>query len=598
MSQFAEKFSRRRLLQGGAFGLAGLVAASTERIASAALRFADAHELSADVLVIGGSLGGTAAALAAARLGRRMILTEETEWLGGQATTQGVPLDEHPWIEDYGRTRTYAEFRSGVRDYYRRHYPLIPQAKGDKYLNPGAGWVSGLGFEPLVGLAVLQSMLAPHVAAGRIIVLARHRPTSVEMAGDRIRAVVVQDDRRDKPRVLTAPFVLDATELGELLELGDVERVVGAESQAETGEPLALQGKADPRDQMGFTHIVAMDHLPGEDHVLEKPRDYDAWREAINSHNGKRKLEVPDLFGAKHDHFGRPVVEGRYTAATWNFRRLLCRDNLTSNAVPSDFTVAIWSHNEYHSGVLCGVPADERRKHLEGARQLSLSLLYWLQTEAPDPATGRRGFPGLRPRGDLLGTDDGLAQYPYIRESTRIRAEFTVLEQHFRTDVKGQESGPLNYDDSVGLGGYRIDIHKPAKQGSASITEAVHGKHWCQQIPLGALLPVRVDNLLPACKNLGVTSVTNGAFRLHPVEWNIGEVAGSLAAYCLEHGLTPRQVRNTAERLSDFQRELVLQGVELKWPKMETARSYFSHHKQEVQDADDFYFGEAKRLRH
>ena len=67
-----------------------------------------------DIVVCGGSLGGVAAALAAARLGRRVLLTEETAWIGGQATTQGVPPDEHPWIESFGCTATYRAFRDGI----------------------------------------------------------------------------------------------------------------------------------------------------------------------------------------------------------------------------------------------------------------------------------------------------------------------------------------------------------------------------------------------------------------------------------------------------------------------------------------------------
>ena len=90
---------------------------------------------------------------------------------------------------------------------------------------------------------------------------------------------------------------------------------------------------------------------------------------------------------------------------------------------------------------------------------------------------------------------------------------------------------------------------------------------WPFQIPLGALLPVRVENLLPACKNLGVTHITNGCYRLHPVEWNIGEAAGALAAYCLAQRLTPRQVRNTPQLLADFQRVLTnVLGFTLIWP--------------------------------
>ncbi len=556
------------------------------------------RELKADVLVIGGSFGGVAAALAAARMGRTVILTEETEWIGGQATTQGVPPDEHPWIEEFGRTRSYAAFRNGVRDYYRRNYPLIPQARADRHLNPGAAWVTAFAYEPRVGLAVLNEMLAPHVSAGRITLLLRHRPVSVAMNGDRMGAVTVLDEPANTSRTLTAPYILDATELGELLELGDIERLVGAESRADTGEPNALDGPADPRDQMGFTHCLAMDYLPGEEHVIAKPRDYDFWRNSVNVHSGRPKLPVADLFGFKQDYFNRPVKPPAYTAANWNFRRFLCRSNFTAGAFPSDITTPIWAQNEYHDGVLCGVPQAERRKHLAAARQLSLSLLYWLQTEAPDHATGKTGFPGLRPRGDVFGTTDGLAQYPYIRESNRIRSEYLVRETDFRNDLPGNENGPVKYADSIGVGGYRIDIHKPVKHGKGEMTSANHGKHWCQQIPLGALIPVRVENLIPACKNLGVTSVVNGAFRLHPNEWNIGESAGALAAFCVQHNRTPRQVRNTPAHLADFQRELTRAGVELDWPAghRETGRSYYSHHNVELKDVDTFYFGEAWRL--
>ncbi|HOX02175.1 MAG TPA: FAD-dependent oxidoreductase [Candidatus Paceibacterota bacterium] len=554
------------------------------------------RELRSDVVVIGGGFGGIAAALAAARRGRTVIVTEETAWIGGQATTQCVPLDEHPWIEQYGRTQSYADFRKGVRDYYRRHYPLTLAARADRSLNPGAGWVSALCFEPRVGIAVLEAMLASHRSAGRILILPRHCPTQVLTDGDCVRAVTVHDNTTGVERVLTAPYFLDATELGELIEMGSIEHVVGAESQAETGEPNALEGPADPMDQMGFTHVFAMDYLPGEDHTIERPRDYARWRNPSAGSASRSPLTVADLFGHERDYFGRPVRAGAYVSAPWSFRRLLCRCNFAPGAFPSDVTSVIWGQNEYRAGVLCGVSAETRRRHMEAARHLSLSLMYWMQTEMPDPATGALGLRGLRPRGDVLGTADGLAQYPYIRESCRIRAEYVVRETDFRNDIPARREGPVKYKDSVGVGGYRIDIHKPARASRGSLTDSNHGKHWRQQIPLGAFIPVRIENLLPACKNLGVTSVVNGAFRLHPVEWNVGEVAGSLAAFCLERCLAPRQVRNTAAHLADFQRELVRQGVELDWPGIETARSYYSHHNLELRDIDTFYFGEADRL--
>jgi hypothetical protein len=88
------------------------------------------------------------------------------------------------------------------------------------------------------------------------------------------------------------------------------------------------------------------------------------------------------------------------------------------------------------------------------------------------------------------------------------------------------------------------------------------------QIPLGALVPRRVENLLPACKNLGVTHITNGCYRLHPVEWNIGEAAGTLTAYCLRHKTSPRAVLKQPKLLSELQTLLEAQGVPLTWPKI------------------------------
>lgn len=541
------------------------------------------HELRTDILIAGGSFGGVSAALAAADLGRHVILTEETSWIGGQATTQGVPLDEHPWIEQYGGNRSYRQFRDGVRQYYRQHYPLSAAARRDPLLNPGAAWVTGLAYEPTVGLAVLQSMLAPHVTAGRIRILLRHLPVAVACDGDRIVSVSLRDETSGLTRHIRAELFLDATELGDLLEPGGVEHVAGAESQEDTGEPNAY-GEADPLRQQGFTHLVAVDHLPGEDHVIERPREYDRFRQRFQHLQGWLAGDANDNAIRMRRLFASDESD-RYQPSIWNFRRYFCRGNFGKGTFPSDITGIMVG--EYREGPLVGVSPDEVARHRELARQLSLSAIHFFQTEIEPGYEGGRGFPGIRLRGDALGSDDGLAQYPYIRESRRIVPEFRVLEQHFH--IGERPDGPEVYDDSVGLGGYRVDIHEKRKH--SSFTQELHRGHWPQQIPLGCLIPLRVENLLAACKNVGTTHITNGAFRLHPVEWNIGEAAGTLAAYCLDRGESPRSVRHREAELRDFQRLLVRRGVELAWPRLEPARSYNSHYV----DFPDWYWGEAWR---
>ena len=245
----------------------------------------------------------------------------------------------------------------------------------------------------------------------------------------------------------------------------------------------------------------------------------------------------------------------------WQYRQILDKDNFASGVFTSSVTLVNWPQNDYWLGPICDVSEEEAEKHKQGAKNLSLSLLYWMQTEAPRH-DGGIGYPELRLRKDVVDTEDGLAKYPYVRESRRIKAEFTVLEQHVASAIRG-DLGAEKFHDSVGVGCYRIDLHP-----STNNVDYIDIGSWPFQIPLGALIPVRMENLLAGCKNLGVTHITNGCYRLHPVEWNIGEAAGYLAAYSLEKGITPRAVRNEPNNLESFQDLLVKQGVELDWPKL------------------------------
>jgi hypothetical protein len=523
------------------------------------------REQQTDILIIGGGLGGIAGALAAARMGQKVILTEETDWIGGQLTAQAVPPDEHPWIEQLGCTASYRQLRNGIRAYYQDNYALRPEARANPRLNPGQGMVSALCHVPRVGLAVLEAMLAPYCAGRQLEVRLRHRPVAADKDGDRIRSVMVRDQQSGDETVIQAPYILDATELGDVLGMADVEHVIGAESQAQTGEPHALDGDPNPLDQQAISWCFALDYLPGEDHVIEKPTDYDFWRSYRADFWPGPQLGWMDFNPETLEQRYRPIFDGSTDRERgedlWHFRRILYRKHYPEGLYPSDITLVNWPQIDYWLGPLLEISEEEKQKNLHSARQLSLSLLYWMQTEAPRPEGGY-GYPGLRLRADVVGTSDGLAKHVYVRESRRIRAEFTVLEQHVGVEARGNLQGAEWFPDSVGIGSYRIDLH-PSTGGRNYIDIS----SWPFQIPLGALIPVRVENLLPACKNIGSTHITNGCYRLHPVEWNVGEAAGALAAYCLARGLTPRQVRNSPERLEDFQQLLRQQlGLELAWP--------------------------------
>lgn len=531
----------------------------------------------AQVLVVGGGAGGVAAALAAADAGLDVVLTEPTPWLGGVLTSQAVPPDEHVWIEQFGCTRSYRRLRDEIRRYYRRWYPLTEAARRETHLNPGGGHVSSLCCEPRVVLAVIEGMLAPHRASGRLTVRTETHPVAVAADGDRVTAVSLHDHRHGEDVTVTAAWVVDATETGELLALGGVEHVTGAESRDATGEPHAAP-EHQPLNMQPITVCFAVDHIAGADFRIDKPDLYDTFRRqrAPGWPEGQLSLTAPEprtnapvrrtfapnppAGAAREDEIHRSTELDK---DLWLFRRIVDRHRFVPGTYDSDVTLVNWPQIDYWGGPVFGQAPDRNAEHLRRARQLSLSWLYWLQHEAPRPDDGH-GWPGLRPRGDLVGGGaDGLAMAPYIRESRRIRAEHTVVEQDIALEVRGRH-GAVAHDDTVGIGCYRIDLH-PSTGGDPYIDIGC-----CPfQIPLGALLPVRVDNLLPGAKNIGTTHITNGTLRIAFVEWNIGEVVGHLAAFCTAQGALPRQVRATPALLERFQQRLMAAGVELAWPRIE-----------------------------
>ncbi len=314
---------------------------------TAAVNTANPHGIAsghaADIAVIGGGLGGIAATLAALRQGLRVTLVEELGWLGGQLTAQGVPPDEHPWIEHLQASQSYAQLRHAIRQYYRDHLPLTPEAAARFCFNPGQGNVGTLCHEPWVAVKVIDALLAPWESRGMLRVLRRHRVTRAETSGDRVLALHLLAVETSRPVVLEARTFIDATETGELLELAKVEHVFGAESQAETQELHALP-VADPFDQQAITWCFAMDYLPGEHHVIDKPAGYERFRTLQLDcwPNAQYSWTLSDF--VTHQPRERPLFAGPTDAASvydlWHARRIAWRRNFTEGAYASDITLA------------------------------------------------------------------------------------------------------------------------------------------------------------------------------------------------------------------------------------------------------------------
>lgn len=532
------------------------------------------HSISADVIIAGGSTGGCAAALAAARMGQKVILVEETDWVGGQLSSQGVPPDENPWIETTGCTQLYRTYRNSVRKYYKQHFPLSKKAINAKYLDPGNGGVSPLCHDPRVAVSVLNQMLSPYIISGKIMLILEHQIIDVVVNDDKIESFIFKNNNSGNTLIAKAPHFIDATELGDVLPLGNIEYVTGAESRSETGEAHAVEGPAQPLNMQAISHCFALSYYPGENHIIEKPKDYDFWKnyqpQMTPPWPGKQlewSISNPRTLSP---HYTSVFVkrENGTIGGLFYFRRIADMKNFKPDFLDSDLTIVNWPLMDYWLKPIIGLSREDTVRAIEEARQLSLSLIYWMQTECPRHDGNGKGYPGLKLRKDVFGTENGLAKYPYIRESRRIKAEFTILEQHVASELDPWKNLAAPFHDSCGIGYYRIDLH-PSTGGDNYIDIGA----LPFQIPLGALIPKRIKNLLAGCKNIGTTHITNGLYRLHPIEWNIGESAGYLAAWSNIKKLTPTTIRNDKKLLSEFQNELKKQGVLLEWDKDKMKRT-------------------------
>jgi hypothetical protein len=307
------------------------------------------------------------------------------------------------------------------------------------------------------------------------------------------------------------------------------------------------------------TWCFALGYDPHGDYTIPKPARYEWWRAFQPSIWHAPLLSWVDVHPITLEPRCWSLFGEDGTPSLFGYRQIVNPALYPPEHVPLPVTIVNCPQNDYFLGPLYEVPEAEARQHWQGARELSECLLYWLQTEAPRP-DGGTGYPGLHLRPDITGTPDGFAKMPYIRESRRIRARFTVCEQHVSAACRPGERLAEPFLDSVGIGHYRIDLH-PSTGGDSYLDIDT----LPFQIPLGALIPVRVRNLLPACKNIGTTHITNGCYRLHPVEWNIGEAAGLLAAFCLMHRVEPHQVYESPALLSEYQSLLRAQGIPLAW---------------------------------
>ena len=433
-----------------------------------------------DILIVGGGAGGTSAGIQAARMGANVQIIEATPWLGGMLTSAGVSAIDGNHEMPSG---IWGEFRQKLRDHYG----------GAKAL--ATGWVSHTLFEPSIGNKILQEMAEmPNLDIRFNAVY-----TDVKKDGEGWQVTFQQ---KGKTHTTKAKILIDATEIGELLPLVGADFRLGMDSKKDTGEKEAPdEANSIVQD---LTYVLILEDVGtkrGRKGLVKKPKNYDP-----KAYECACKREDGEMFGG---------VSG-------------CEQMLNYGKLPNNKYMMNWPNcgNDFYAD-WPNMTSEERQDKLKEAKAFTQGFVYYIQNEL--------GFKNLRVA-EEFPTKDGFPMIPYDREARRAKGKVFLTVDHLERPYDFNM-----YRTGVAVGDYPIDHHHD-KNPDAPEIEFINIKVPSYNVPLGSLIPEKVENFIVAEKNISVSNIVNGATRLQPVVLGIGQAAGALAATSIKENKKPSEV--------------------------------------------------------
>jgi hypothetical protein len=567
-----------------------------------------------EVVVIGATPAGIAAAIAAAHLGHRVALVERTTHIGGMMTG-GLSATDRRYRQASGGL--FAEFLRRVARFYADAYgENSPQHRAcrDGYL-----------FEPKVASLVFHQMLAE---TPNLHLYLRHELVGVIKAQDNssIAAVLLHDCHRAIRWRMDGSVFIDATYEGDLAALAGVPYRIGREGRHEFGEEFAGEVFWDSR-----TRQITFGKPDGD----KKVQAYN-YRLTLTRRADNRRLIAapPDYDPNRYAEIAERVKEG----VLWHpmevvSLRALPQRKFDANNTPGPFpsTDFIGANYDYPD-------ADWHRREAiaEAHRRYILGLLYFLQTDLRLPDEFRVAAQHWGLAADEFTESDNFPPQLYVREARRIVGAYVFTEHDARPATAGKRA-PV-HEDSIAVAEYPIDSHAttPRNPKEPYLHE---GFFYLPQITVPSCVPYRimltagrgtrgegreagVDNLL-VCGAVSATHIGFGTLRLEPVWMALGQAAGVAAHLALassprppSHATRPASVRSVP--IDRLQRLLLRQGqviaffTDLPSPESEefaavqffAARGFFDTYEVRANERVDegaarkmlYRFAELKRL--
>ena len=450
-----------------------------------------------DVLVVGGTTGGIAAALQTAKMGVSTVVVEHTPWLGGMLSAAAVSC-----------TDGNHELRSGIWESFRqalyKHY---------KSNNLFTGWVSETCFEPHVADSIFKAWV--HAQPNMQVYYHWYFDKAI-MEGNTIKGAVFENVRGQKLTVY-AKRVIDATDLGDVYAAAGAAYDLGTEDSTQSGEKIA-PGKSDVIQDLTWAAVLK-DYGKGANKTILMPPNYDATKYYCSTADAPCNAKPYSLGTQKVLEYGRVKTTDGSLKYMLNWPAF---------------------GNDYYINVVEKKPI-EREAYYNAAKNFTRGFIYFLQTELKQPQIG-------------FATDEvneGMAFMAYNREGRRLKGKVRLNIDHIAT--------PFNYNvyrTGISVGDYPVDHHHARYNGKVPPIPFPAVPSF--NIPMGALIPENTQGLVVCEKGISVSNIANGTTRLQPVVLLTGQAAGVLAAISFKQNIAVQNVSVTAVQKALLQEKVYL----------------------------------------
>ena len=535
-----------------------------------------AEDINTDLLIVGGNESACAAAVQAARLGiKNIVLVNDIEWLGGQFSAEGVGCpDEWTVVNNtkthFPRSGLFLEVLRRIRAHNSATYG-IPC--------PGNAFCGTETIEPAAAAKIFEDLLQPYVISGALRIERNWQPVKGLVEAGRVIGAEFEPTKGGTKRLtIKARITMDASDWGDLIRLSGAKHSAGPDLKSRFGETSAPEefDEAGQNEMNPISWCMVLRETGGKDATIPRPPNYHPL-----SFVGLDKLAPwvdSDMSGGIYSPSGNSPYTHRRLVDRWHNGFSPGTEATFLNYPTQDYPLCqlpqrvVDALENTEPGAskknIVELTPMQRRIVFEDVKQHTLSMLYHLQTAVHD-RTGDfpQSFRYMKLT-DEFGTEDRLPPKPYIREGLRLEALYMLREQDIRAATRDPLWAKVMSTDGIFGFQFNIDFH-PTRRGFVeesrngpwrNIHTPTRGWHTDTDrstYPLRGLVPIEMNGLIGAGKNIGVSSVVQSAIRLHGQMMHVGQAGATLAWLSLRDHIDPRDVASNLEKVRELQLRLV-----------------------------------------